>query len=188
MHNSKLKKYYFIDDFNPIHLKDLDKNIILIWRSKNKINNFKEIHRLAIFCKKNKIKLILSNNVKLALKLKLNGAYISANNRDFRFNNFKFTKNFKLVGGAHNQKEVNIKKLQKVKEIFISPIFKYKSKAPLGIHKSFNFFKDNSYEKIALGGINKKNINLLSMTKFIGVAGISFFKKKGPKNLGPLNT
>ena len=85
MHISKLKKYYFIDDFNPIHLKDLDKNIILIWRSKNKINNFKEIHRLAIFCKKNKIKLILSNNVKLALKLKLNGAYISAHNREFRF-------------------------------------------------------------------------------------------------------
>ena len=51
----------------------------------------------------------------------------------------------------------------------------------------FNFFKDNSYEKIALGGINKKNINLLSMTKFIGVAGISFFKKR-PQKFGPLNT
>ena len=46
-------------------------------------------------------------------------------------------KKFQIIGSAHNQNEINIKKKQRVKEIFISPIFKYKSKAPLGIHKSF---------------------------------------------------
>ena len=47
MHISKLKKYYFIDDFNPIHLKDLDKNITLIWRSKDKKDDLKTIYKLA---------------------------------------------------------------------------------------------------------------------------------------------
>ncbi len=181
MHISKFKKYYFIDDFNPIHLKDLDKNITLIWRNKNKADDIKKIRMLADYCKKSKRSLILSNNVKLALKLNLSGAYISAHNREFRFNNYKFKKNFRLIGAAHDLLEVKIKKLQNVKEIFISPIFKYKKKIPLGIHKCKIFFEDTSYEKIALGGINEKNINLLLLTKFTGIAAIDLFKKKGPK-------
>ena len=181
MHLSKFKKYYFIDDFNPIHLKDLDKKITLIWRSKNGKNDIQKIYKLANFCKKKKIKLYLSNNVKLALKLRLNGAYISAYNREFSFNSYSFRKNFSLIGSAHNLFEAKIKKLQKIKIIFISPIFKYKNKMPLGIYKSRIFFGDSSYEKIALGGVDKKNINLLNMTKFIGFAGINYFKKKGPK-------
>ena len=181
MHISKLKKYYFIDDFNPIHLKDLDKNITLIWRTKDKKNELRKIYELAKFCKKNRIELFLSNNVKLALKLKLNGAYISAYNKEFRFNSFNLKKNFKLLGSAHNLFEVNTKKMQNIKEIFISPIFKYKNRSPFGIHKCRFFFDDQSYKKVALGGVNFNNINLLLITKFIGLAGISLFKKKGPK-------
>lgn len=181
MHISKLKKYYFIDDFNPIHLKALDKNITLIWRAGDNNDNIKTIYKLAHFCKRNRIELILSNNVKLALKLKLNGAYISSYNRDFKFNSFKFKKNFKMIGSAHNLKEVNIKKLQNIEEIFISPIFKDKNKTSLGIHKCNFFFEDNSYKKIALGGIKSNNIKLLSLKNFSGFAAISLFKKKGPK-------
>ncbi len=176
-----MKKYYFIDDFNPIHLNDLDKNITLIWRSKEKRNNTKMIYKLANFCKKNKIKLVLSNNIKLALKLNLSGVYISSYNKDIRFNCFQYKKNFKLLGSAHNLLEVNIKKVQKISEIFISPIFKHKKRTPLGIHKCGSFFQDRSYKKIALGGINKSNLNLLSLTEFTGFAAIGFFKKKGPK-------
>jgi len=43
------------------------------------------------------------------------------------------------------------------------------------------FFEDKSYNKIALGGINNMNIKLVLLSKFCGVAGISLFKKKGPK-------
>tara|TARA_B100001121_G_scaffold309855_1_gene338243 strand:- start:663 stop:1208 length:546 start_codon:yes stop_codon:yes gene_type:complete len=181
MHVSKLKKYYFIDDFNPIHLKDLDKNITLIWRSKDKNDDKKTIYKLANFCKKNKISLVLSNNIKLALKLNLNGAYISSYNKDMRLNCFQYKKSFKLLGSAHNLLEVNVKKLQKVKEIFISPIFKYKKRTALGLHRCKYFFDDTSYDKIALGGVSLKNINLLLLTRFKGLGAIGFFKKKGPK-------
>ena len=181
MHISKLKKYYFIDDFNLNNLKDLDKNIILIWRKKNIGHDLEKINKLAKFCKKRGIKLLLSNNVKLAIKLKLHGAYISANNKDYRFNNFLLKKNFILVGGAHNLIEVNIKKKQKIREIFISPIFKYKKRYPLGIYKSRYFFLDNSYNKIALGGINNLNLKTLLLSKFLGFAAIEMFQKKRPQ-------
>ena len=181
MHILKLKKYYFINSFNPIHLKALDKNISLIWRSKYKQDNLELISKLANFCKKYKRSLFLSNNVKLALKLKLKGAYISAHNKDFRFNNYKLKKDFKIIGSAHNLIEISIKKKQKIKEIFISPIFKHKKKTPLGIHKLKYIFEDKEIDKIALGGINKKNIKLIKLTNFKGIAGISLFKKKGPK-------
>jgi len=180
MHISKLKKYYFIDDFNPIHLKDLDKNIILIWRDKSKNDNLNEIYKLADFCKKNNRKLFLANDIKLALKLGLNGAYISAYNKQFRFNCYRLKKNFILIGAAHNINEFNIKKKQNVKEILISPIFKQKDRSSLGIHKCKFFFQNKKFKIIALGGVNEKNINLLKLAKFDGFAGINIFKKKGP--------
>ncbi len=181
MHLSFLKKYCFIDQFNSDHLKNLNKNITLIWRSKYKQDDLKLIKKLAFFCKTNQRRLFLSNNVKLAIKLKLDGVYISAHNRNYRFNNYKFKKNFKIIGSAHNLIELNIKKQQNIREIFISPIFKYKNRSPIGIHKCKYFFKDDSYKIIALGGVSKNNINLLKLTKFSGFAGINFFKKKGPK-------
>ena len=181
MHISNLKKYYFIDDFNPIHLKDLDKNVTLIWRNKKKENDLKIIYKLANFCKKNKIKLILSNNIKLALKLKLSGAYISAHNKDCRFNNYIFHKNFKLIGSVHNLKDLKFKKNQNIEEIFISPIFKKKYNFPLGIHKLNSLFNNFKGKKIALGGINSKNLKLIKLKNFSGFAGINYFdKKKGP--------
>jgi hypothetical protein len=37
---------------------------------------------------------------------------------------------------------------------------------------------------IALGGIRKKNINILKMLNIYGMGGISLLKKNRPKNLG----
>ena len=147
MHLLKFKKYYFIDNFNPVHLKALDKNISLIWRSKYKQRNLKLISKLADFCKKYKRSLFLSNDVKLALKLKLNGAYISAHNKDFRFNNYKLKKNFKIIGSAHNIKELNLKIIQGCSYFIFSRLFEtnYKNKPGyLGIIK-FYLFREFSF-------------------------------------------
>ena len=88
-----------------------------------------------------------------------------------------------MIGSAHNLKEISLKKIQKVQEIFISPIFKNKGNKALGIHKCKYFYTDSSFKKIALGGVNEKNIKLLKFTTFSGFAGIEMFKKKGPKFL-----
>ena len=75
-------------------------------------------------CKKKKLKFYLSNNLKLAIKLKLDGVYISAFNKNFRGNCYLLKKQFNIIGSAHNHLELSIKKKQNVKEIFFSPIFK----------------------------------------------------------------
>ena len=176
MHLSNYKKYYFIDQFNPRHLKKLNKNITLIWRSKYKENNIETIHKLAKFCKLNRLSLILANNVKLAIKLRLDGAYISASNKDLSFNSYKFKKNFKILGSAHNISELNIKKVQRINGIFISPVFKKKTNQALGIYRANYLIKNYKINKIALGGINNKNIKLLKLVKFDGFAGIKYFE------------
>ena len=125
----------------------------------------------------------MANNIKLALKLRLNGAYLPSFNKDFSHLSFNLKRNFKLIGSAHNMKEINIKKKQGIKEIFLSSIFK-KNKNYLGIYKFNNITKNNKFDYIALGGINNENLNKIKFLKVKGIAGISLFKKKGPSKRG----
>ena len=80
---------------------------------------------------KKKLKFYLSNNYKIALKLNLDGAYIPSFNKDFRHLNYYKKLRFKILGSAHNIKEIRLKESQGVSFIFISSIFK-KNKNFLG--------------------------------------------------------
>jgi len=176
MHNfSNLKKYYFIDQYNPDQFIKLNRDISLIWRSKHKDNKI-QIIKTAKFCKKNNINLFLANDIRLAIKLRLKGVYLSAHNKNLRLNLNSLLKDFKIIGSAHNIKELRIKKLQRVEEIFFSPIFKKKNNNPLGIYKLKLLFENFQKDKIALGGINKKNVKLLKFVNFKGFAGIEYFR------------
>ena len=127
----------------------------------------------------------MSNNVKLAIKLKLDGVYLPSFNKSFNHLSYNFKKKFIILGSAHTLQELNIKKLQTVKFFFISSLFK-RNKNYLGIYK-FKFFENFVKKKlIALGGINEKNIKKLSLLDIYGYAGISFFQKKRPLKKGAL--
>ena len=123
----------------------------------------------------------MSNNIKLALKLKLDGFYIPSFNKNFIHLSYKMRKDFLVVGSAHNLKEIKIKEKQNVNEIFLSSIFKKNSNF-LGINKYNLVSRQTDKKIIALGGVSKENIKLISLTNSKGLAGISFFKskKKGP--------
>ena len=179
MHKSFLKKYFFLDNFEPKAIKFQDKNTSIIFRNYKNKNIKEEIKKLKNFCKKNQYKLFLANNIKLAVNLDLDGAYIPSFNKDFQHLSFKFKKKFKLIGSAHNNYEYKIKKLQKVQIIFLSSIFK-KNKNYLGINKFRNLTNIFKTSIVALGGIDNSNINKLKLIKIFGFAGITFFKKKGP--------
>ena len=117
----------------------------------------------------------MSNDVKLANKLKLDGAYIPSFNKSLNHLNYRFNKNFKIVGSAHNLKEINIKTTQNVEQIFLSSLFK-KNKNYLGINK-FKLIANLTKKRIiALGGISNKNLNKLKLVNCEGFAGISFFE------------
>ena len=127
------------------------------------------------YCKKKGNKFLLSNNIKLAINLNLDGAYIPSFNKDKKHLSYSFKKNFIILGSAHNVYEIRIKELQKVKMIFLSSIFK-KNKNYLGIYR-FKLLSLLSYKPfVALGGISNNNLKKLSLTKSLGFASISYFE------------
>jgi len=134
-----------------------------------------ELLEMRTFCKRKGIKLYLSNNIQLAIKLGFDGAYIPAFNKSFKHLNYKLKKNFEILGSAHNIKEIRLKEKQKVSLIFISSVFK-KNKNYLGLYKFINLKKLTDINTIALGGINRSNLKKLSLTNCAGFAGISYFK------------
>ena len=71
-----------------------------------------ELLDMRTFCKRKGIKLYLSNNIQLAIKLGFDGVYIPAFNKSLRHLNYKLKKNFKILGSAHNIKEIRLKERQ----------------------------------------------------------------------------
>ena len=175
MHNFLPKKYYFIEKFNKSNIDKLDNNTAIIYRNYTKNLTDVEILKLKNYCKKKKLKFLLSNNIKLACKLNLDGVYIPSFNQNIRHLNYSFKKNFIIIGSAHNIKEIRIKELQKVKAIFLSSIFKH-NKNYLGANKFKIISKMSTIKIIALGGISKKNIKLINILNCYGFAGISYFQ------------
>ena len=175
MHKSFPNKYYFINEFKTKNIGNLDKNTGIIFRNYNSKNNLESIISLKNFCKENGYKIFLTNNIKLALKLKLDGAYIPSFNKDTKHLSYSLTKNFVILGSAHNNKEIKIKQKQLVKIIFLSSIFK-KNKNYLGINK-FKLLSKLTYLKvIALGGVSNTNLKKLKLLDCFGFAGISYFE------------
>ena len=175
MHNNLPKQYYFIEKFDKKILENQSTKTAIIYRNYSKKINKLEILKLREFCSKKKLKLFLSNNFKLALKLNLNGAYIPSFNKSFNHLNFSKKKDFIILGSAHNLREIRIKELQKVDAIFLSSIFK-KNNNYLGLFKFLNLNSLSKKNVIALGGVSKKNKKILNIINLWGFAGISYFK------------
>ncbi len=170
-----LNKYYFINKFDPYHIKKLDKNISLIYRNYKSSYNSNLLVKMRNFCKRNNRNLYLANNIKLAIKFNLDGAYIPSFNNDFKHLNYKTKVKFLIIGSAHNLKEIRIKEKQKVSKIFISSIFKKKNY--LGLYKFKNLSKNTKKEIIALGGVSKKNLKKINLLNTDGFAGIGIFNR-----------
>ena len=175
MHKKILKPYYFIKEFKKSIIDKQTINTSIIYRNYKKKYRVNEIISIRDYCRKKNIKFYLSNNIKLSISLNLDGAYLPSFNDSFTHLNYNFKKNFILIGSAHNLREIRIKEKQKVKEIFLSSLFK-DNRNYLGLNK-FNLLSNYSkIDVIALGGISQENIKLINLTKSIGFAGISYFK------------
>ena len=131
--------------------------------------------KLKNYCRKKRIKLYLSNNFKLAIKLGLDGAYIPSYNSELSHLSYKYKKDFILIGSAHNLKEIRNKELQKINKIVLSSVFK-KNKNYLGFNKFNLKSKLTSKEVVALGGISKRNFKRLKLVNCFSFAGISYFE------------
>ena len=171
-----IKKYYFISKFETNNINKQDKQTVIIFRNySSNIPDQELILKIKKYCKKRGNKFYLSNNIKLAIKLNLDGAYIPSFNKTTKHLAYAVKKNFNIVGSAHNLKEIRIKEKQNVNKIFISSLFK-KNNNYLGINKFKSLAKLTQRDTVALGGISKNNLKKLLLFEKLEFAGISYFE------------
>ena len=176
MHHKLPYKYYFINKFDTNLLNKQDRQTAIIYRNYDEKNFHKNlIFKFKNFCKKKGNKFYLANNVKLAINLGLDGAYIPSFNKQMSHLSYNLPKNFEILGSSHNIKEIKIKEMQKVDILFISSLFK-KNKNFLGINKFKNLRSLTKKTVVALGGISKKNLQKLKLINCNKFSGISYFE------------
>jgi thiamine-phosphate pyrophosphorylase len=174
--NYKKNKFFFfgnsLDNKNNL-LKFKNISYIYLWDSKSTKD---EVLQIKNFCKKNKIKFYISNNINMAKLIKADGVHIPSYNKKIIYNN---NPKFHIVGTAHSSYDYYIKITQKCEGIFLSPLFyteKYSINRILGPVK-FNLMSKNWKKKIyVLGGIKINNIKRVNTIRCAGIGGISFFK------------
>ena len=178
MHTIFPKFFVFLDQYDDQIFKNNNINIGIIYRNYNAEKREKELIKIAKACKENRNQLFVSNDIKLAIKVKAEGIYIPSFNKVKGFANLE-KKNIKILGSAHNQKEIHRKILQNCSTVFLSPLFYVKkSKNFLGLHQ-FNYLSyKNKINLLALGGISENNIRKLKLVYTKGFGGIRIFKKK----------
>ena len=169
-------KYYFINKFETNNIDKLDNQTAVIYRNYNsKLPDEKLILKIKKYCKQRNIKFYLSNNIRLAIKLDLDGAYIPSFNNSKKHLSFSLKKKFSIIGSAHTIKEIKTKEIQRVNKIFISSIFK-RNKNYLGINR-FKLISNLTNKKVVvLGGISRTNIRKLKLLNNSEFAGISYFE------------
>ena len=185
------KKYYlFVEntrEFN-FNLIKIRKKFNIIYRNQATTEKIEDIKNFRDNCKKSSVNFYIANNVKLLSKIKADGLYISANNNNLLLNGYS-RKGYKIIGAAHNQKEIDLKLKQGCKEIIFSRLFEtqysYK-KGHLGIQK-FNIISlRTKVELVPLGGINEKNLNKMNTVISRSFACLSAVKKKPAKIINRL--
>ena len=177
--------FIFIDRYNNQIFENNSINIGIIYRNYNDANRETELNKITKACKKKRYQLFVSNDIKLAIKVRADGIYIPSFNKTRKFTNLE-NKNLTIIGSAHNQKEIHEKISQKCRAIFLSPVFNVKKSINfLNIYK-FNYLsRSNKVNILALGGITEHNIRKLRLLHTEGFGGISIFKKKtGLKKAG----
>ena len=89
----KDKKYYFINKFETNNIDKQDKQTIIVYRNySSKTADVKLILKIKNYCNKKGIKFYLSNNIQLAIRLNLDGAYIPSFNKDIKHLSYSLKK------------------------------------------------------------------------------------------------
>jgi len=155
----------------------LKSGIAIIYRNYDEKISIKKLIAFKKICKKKKYSFYLANNLKIAIRIGLDGAYIPAFNQKLNTITNK-PKKFIVIGSAHNIQEIKIKEKQKVDCIFISPLFITSKKNKfLGISRFKKLSIETKKKVVALGGLKKNNLGKIRILNIHGYASISLFKK-----------
>jgi thiamine monophosphate synthase len=164
------KHYVFLNKIDNIIKKNLLKfnniHIIIDVHEKN-IKELENQLKIVKFARKNKIPFLFKNDYRKSIKFKSNGILLDNKNKNV-IKPIILKKKFLIIGLVHNQIEYYKKLIQGCKIVMLSPIFynkKYSNNKILGLNK-FNLITNDWKSEIGvLGGILKKNIKKINMTK-----------------------
>ena len=127
----KNKYFLIIESIKDIDLSNIkiSNKFIIIYRNKKIIDDIDKLLQFRRYCKTKRIQFFIANNFKLMVKVNADGLYISAQNKCLNLIKFRMS-NYKIIGSAHNIKEINTKILQGCKLFIFSRLFKtaYKNK------------------------------------------------------------
>ena len=98
MHKYLPNLVVFLDQYNSQTFENNNTNLGVIYRNYNDPKRETELIKIAKACKKKRYQLFVSNNIKLALKVRADGIYIPSFNRTKKFFNLEKKKsyNFRL--------------------------------------------------------------------------------------------
>ena len=185
------KKYFLIiESIKDLDLRNIKKynKILIIYRNIKSRDNIKDLIKFRKECRLKLIDFYVANDIKLSVLLNSDGIYLSSYNESFKALNLKKC-NFKIIGSAHNIKEINFKLKQGCSYILLSKLFLVNydiSSSFLDVIK-FNSILTNDPKKIIpLGGINSNNLNKLKSINCVGFALLSEIKKKPAKIINRL--
>jgi thiamine-phosphate pyrophosphorylase len=185
------KKYFLIiESIKDLDLRNIKKynKILIIYRNIKSRDNIKDLIKFRKECRLKLIDFYVANDIKLSVLLNSDGIYLSSYNESFKALNLKKC-NFKIIGSAHNIKEINLKLKQGCSYILLSKLFLVNydiSSSFLDVIK-FNSILTNDPKKIIpLGGINSNNLNKLKSINCVGFALLSEIKKKPAKIINRL--
>jgi len=181
------KKYFLIiESIKDINLRKIKRcnKFIIIYRNQDLEENITDLINFRKNCRTKSIDFYVANNIKLSVLLNSDGIYLSSYNKSFKAKNLKSFK-FKIIGSAHNYKEINYKINQGCDYILLSKLFlvEYVKDLPfLGVVKFNNFLNKFKTKLIPLGGIKINNLNKLKIVRSDAFAILSEIKKK-PANI-----
>ena len=89
MHKYLPKFFIFLDEYNSEIFKNKNINIGIVYRNYKDRKRESQLIKIAEACKKNRYQLFVSNDVKLAHKVKADGIYIPSFNKTKNFSNLE---------------------------------------------------------------------------------------------------
>jgi thiamine-phosphate pyrophosphorylase len=102
MHSKLPKLFFFINTYDEDHIRKLPNKVAIIFRNYETEHDEVLILNIKRACQKQGRNFFLSNNLKLAIKLNLDGVYFPSFNKSMNFNKSNFKKKFIIIGSAHS--------------------------------------------------------------------------------------
>lgn len=167
-----------LKDPRPL-LKKLPNGSALIIRHETRQGKINLIHKIKRLCQKHNVKLLVSDDQRLALAFRLDGVHLSENNIAKTASCGQFLKqnpNYIITSACHSAKALKDAERAKVDAVLVSPVFPTDSHPharTLSLWGFQNLTRHTTLRTYALGGIHKKTAQRLIKSNACGFAGIN---------------